>query len=408
MEKYLKKNSFLPKQIETIPESNLGLIVVIPAHDEFSLIPTFKSLAECSKTTSAAEVIVVFNASEIAEKEVIERNKNACAELKNWYSSQLQLPFQLYIIECNSLPKKHAGVGLARKIGMDEAVRRFAEVDNKNGVIICFDADSKCKPNYLVEIEKHFKKQLKTAAASIHFEHPRSGNEFDIRIYEGICFYELHLRYYKNALAYAGFPFAFHTIGSSMAVRAVAYSKEGGMNRRKAGEDFYFLQKFISNNELSEINSTTVIPSPRPSHRVPFGTGKAIQEMLDEERKISETYAFESFVVMKKCFLNHEEWFNNTPKFQQELIDFYGEDFLLGKVEEIRSQSANIEGFKKRLFQWFSAFQALKFVHFLRDNGNSNQFITIEIQKLLVAMHLKVEADLLKQLRVMDCKNTIA
>ena len=30
-----------------------------------------------------------------------------------------------------------------------------------------------------------------------------------------------------------------------MAVRADAYLRQGGMNRRKAGEDFYFLNKFM-------------------------------------------------------------------------------------------------------------------------------------------------------------------
>lgn len=53
------------------------------------------------------------------------------------------------------MPAKKAGVGLARKIGMDEAAFRLNSI-NQDGVILCFDADSQCQPNYLKEIESHF------------------------------------------------------------------------------------------------------------------------------------------------------------------------------------------------------------------------------------------------------------
>src|SRR4029434_9989987 len=99
-------------------------------------------------------------------------------------------------------------------------------------------------------------------------------------IYKAIAAYELHLRYYLQALRTAGFPHGYHTIGSSMAVRARTYMEQGGMNRRQAGEDFYFLHKLIPLGGFTELNSTTVYPLPRPSNRVPFGTGRAVSEWL--------------------------------------------------------------------------------------------------------------------------------
>ena len=401
---YLSKNLLRPQLIKANADINLGLIVVIPAHDEESLIPTLESLAACNKSECTVEVIVVFNASEISDKEVTDRNVRSKCQLIKWYENQNDLKFKVYVLEENSLPKKYAGVGLARKIGMDEAVRRFEAVDNPKGIIACFDADSKCDTNYLVELENHFIKFTNSAACSIYFEHPTEGEEFTSDVYEGIYWYELHLRYYKNALAYAGFPFAFHTIGSSMAVMASAYCKEGGMNRRKAGEDFYFLQKFISNNELTELKTTKVIPSPRPSHRVPFGTGRAIQEMIDEEREIEKTYAFETFEIMRECFVDASNWFEKTPVFHKHLIAFYGEENLNKKINEIRRQSTDKNRFEKRLFQWFSAFQALKFAHFLRDENKGLQLLNTEVEKLLQKMNLKIDTDLLTLLRTLDRK----
>src|SRR5690606_5551781 len=131
-------------------------------------------------------------------------------------------------------------VGLARKIGMDEALRRLDRAGRLDGVIACFDADCTCDPNYLVEVERFFRENPKAPGCSIYFEHPLSGPA-EPGIYQAVARYELHLRYYIEALRHAGFPHAFHTIGSSMAARASAYLQQGGMNKRQAGEDFYFL-----------------------------------------------------------------------------------------------------------------------------------------------------------------------
>ena len=75
-----------------------------------------------------------------------------------------------------------------------------------------------------------------------------------------IAAYELHLRYYTHGLRFSNLPYSFQTVGSAMAVRCSAYQKQGGMNKRKAGEDFYFIQKIIALGGYSELNSTTVFP----------------------------------------------------------------------------------------------------------------------------------------------------
>src|SRR5262249_26021974 len=160
-------------------------------------------------------------------------------------------------------------------IGMDEALRRFDAVERPGGVIVGFDADCRCERNYLTAIERHFERNSNSPGCSIYFEHPLNG-PLEPAIYEAIAEYELHLRYYVQALRFGGFPHAFHTIGSSMAVRAGVYRKQGGMNKRKAGEDFYFLHKIIPLGGFTNLVETRVIPSPRASDRVPFGTGKAV------------------------------------------------------------------------------------------------------------------------------------
>lgn len=383
IDRYLSKHSVRGALLEQKPDPDLNQIIVIPAFEEESLLLSLKSLYACDRPKYSVECIVVFNASDNSQPSTLALNRKAKEELLEWYSSLIKPWFKLQLIVEDKLPQKHAGVGLARKIGMDEAVRRFMQLGT-DGILVCFDADSKCQQNYLKAIEKHFEEE-KTTACSIYFEHPLSGNEYDGSVYQGITAYELHLRYYKQALAFAALPYAYHTVGSSMAVRASAYCAQGGMNKRKAGEDFYFLQKFIKLGTFSELNSTKVIPSPRPSHRVPFGTGRAIAEMQANSRELNKSYAWENFLILKEACHKVENWYQGEVITHPLLVSFYGKLKWEKAIKGIRSNSSSAVNFKKRFFNWFDAFQCLKFMHFLRDVHAPQRPLEEEVPKLLRA-----------------------
>lgn len=379
MDSYLHKYGLRKALIETVPCDNLGIVVVIPACNEPSIHYALEALNSCARPKCAVEIIVIINASEVALEEVKEANRKTYEDCLSWQNQRGEEGFAIYAFLENELPKKHAGVGLARKIGMDEAVRRFDIVNNPRGIIACFDADSTCESNYLVALEEHFEANPKTPACSIQFRHPTFGTDFEPYTYLGITYYELHLRYYNQALRAINFPNAFHTIGSSMAVTSEAYQKQGGMNKRKAGEDFYFLHKIMQLGDFTELNSTTVYPSPRPSDRVPFGTGKAINAYLKDPSKGFYTYNLKSFNYLSVFFKNIPEFYLNPPTLVSLggvipyiMIDFLSAYFFDERMEEIRSNSSNFNSFEKRFYNWFNAFMILKFVHFVRDNAHPN------------------------------------
>lgn len=409
---YLNKYGFQPPQLTDAIPTNVKLIVVIPCFHEPDLIQTLQSLYDCQMLDDGSvEVITVINSGEHHSDELKQYNHETLIAAQNWAKSHQDKPIHFYFIHSPELPKKHAGVGLARKIGMDEAVYRFEQI-KQDGVIVCFDADASCTPNYLVAIDQHFKQYPKSPGAAIHYEHPISGTAFSERIYRGIISYELHLRYYNQCLNYCGLPYAFHTVGSSMAVRSSAYQKQGGMNKRKAGEDFYFIHKIIALGNFSNINATKVIPSPRISDRVPFGTGKAIGEWCENDATEFQTYAFATFEILKTFvsvipLLEKTEWKDirlnisehNRTILNQFLDEQKFEQALLG----IRKNASNSEAFIKRFFTWLDAFKVLKWVHFFRDNGFPNQPILKEVNTLFRCLNLedtaKNEREQLIQLR---------
>ncbi len=372
MTPYLHQRGLYPPLIQKRPSPLLGIVVVIPCHDEDFLLLSLMALKKCERPHCDTEVIVVINHAANASPGLVEKNRNTFEQANRW-ARENQMPhlhFHLLIME---LPKKHAGVGLARKIGMDEACYRLERAGNPRGIIACFDADCRCDPNYLCALESYFTENPSVQACGIYFEHPVAGPDFKDDVYLAVARYELHLRYYIHAQRWAGHPHARHTVGSSMAVRCDAYQQQGGMNRRQAGEDFYFLQKFIPLGHFGEITTTKIIPSPRPSHRVPFGTGKAVGELLASGKSLL-TYNPKSFVDLKTFLcgdlqaLHSEKNIHDLlARLPESVGNFLQMNDFVEKIEEIKANTASPAAFAKRFWQWFDAFMMMKYVHAARE-----------------------------------------
>lgn len=366
---YLERYSYGPQIINAPPATDLELIVVIPSYDEPELIKTLESLIQCGSIEGSVEVIVVINHSTSDDKDLAKRSQNILSECTDWaltQSGDLSFYFTRQV-----LPSKHAGVGLARKIGMDEAVRRFEQV-KADGIIVCLDADCTCAPNYLQAIRKHFNQNPSSPGCSIYFEHnlkDTNGPNPD-----AIASYELHLRYYVHGLMYCKLPAAFQTVGSAMAVRCSAYQKQGGMNRRKAGEDFYFLQRIIKLGGFTNLTATTVYPSSRISQRVPFGTGRAMIETTKHQNGEYMTYHPDTFNDLQRFILPLSRLYGASSNevaaiwkgHSKALREFIPEEKYLEQVEELNAKTSTEESFKKRFFHSVDGFFAFKFANYAR------------------------------------------
>lgn len=381
--KYLLRNSFLEQQLFSEASNQLNMLIVIPARNEPKLLETLESLMRAKQPQKAYEVIVVFNHPEGDSEELKKANISYLKECRRWIKENQYK--HIHCIEAMDLPDKFAGVGLARKIGMDEALRRLDT--NKNGIIVALDSDCTVAKNYLKAIENHFDTFPNCNGVSIYFEHPL--DEMNEHLLEGIIQYELHLRYYNQLLVYAGHPYAFHTVGSSMAVRAEAYIKQGGMNKRKAGEDFYFLQKIIQLGNFKEIKNTCVYPSARVSDRVPFGTGRAMGEWINKEKLVFDSYHPEAGEELKRFFKLVEKQasslsYDELPK---SVANFIGEAAWNDKMNEITRNTKTKDAFLQRFYAWFNLFMCFKYVHFYRDNYQSN----IPIREAAIELLSKLE-----------------
>jgi len=394
---YFNRFPFRKINIALEPSNDLKIIVVIPSYNEKNIQPTIDSLfLKQDDFSFNVEVIVLINNSESEIEEIKEQNLLTLKKLQNLSKTYIKSNMHLVPVLIGDLDSKHAGVGWARKLGMDLATQRFRTI-NFNGTIVGLDADTVVESNYFNSIYSFFLNNNYNAA-SIHFEHPISGDSFSDIHFKQIIYYELHLRYYKNSLKYSNLPYSFHTIGSAFALTASAYARQGGMNRRKAGEDFYFINKLIKGEIFGEINDTKVIPSSRVSNRVPFGTGRAILEGLNAQKDLSLTYDFQSFEIIYSWINRIENKDFKYGNFPEILKAYIGEEIWIKHHTMMLNNTNSHKSYLKLFYNIFDAFWMLKFIHFLRDNYYPNTSLLDNTNALLIKMGYPIMGSITSQL----------
>ena len=411
---YLKKNNTSPLSIQEPPSGLLNYIVVIPAFSEPDLLKTLNSLKTCTPTEKHAEVLILVNFPERSSVEIKNTNRDLFEEIKEWIKANQSKWLRFIPLIIHDLPHKHAGVGYARKILMDTAVSRLASVNNPDGCIISLDADTLVPKNYLADIEGYIKNKPKYGCLILNFEHPTSGSEFSATVYNSIIQYELYLRYYKRILRSTGFPYSEYTLGSCFAIKAETYIKVGGMNRRKAGEDFYFLNKVFPVAKVQFLKDIIVIPSPRPSWRVPFGTGPTVRRLTGMNSEELETYNPSSFYDLS-LFINIIPllYKKNIPEIKAILADLPDGilNYLqlvdyLNKIQEINDNCSEKESFIKRFYNWFDSFMVIKYLNFCKKNNYPPISIAEATRAFLYKIGDKPESNsilgLLEHLRMKD------
>jgi hypothetical protein len=397
---YLEERALFPEKISEAPDHGTGIIVVVPAYNEPGIIRLLCSLSDCEKPECRVEVIIVINAPDDATDESIENNKITLQNIESWKRANNNCFFRLFAFMINRPSINGWGVGLARKTGMDEAIRRFNRIDKRDGVILSLDADCMVGENYFIEVYKELFKKNTRSACSIYFEHPLSGTDYPEIIYKYITLYELHLRYYFQGLVFSGFPYVFHTVGSAIAVKALPYIKSGGMNRKKAGEDFYFIQKLVPAEGYFNLNSTTVYPSPRVSFRVPFGTGASIGKLNAEKNSSLLTYNILAFNELRTFFELIEVFFKCNPLELNDCFNliphglklFMDQKEWVEKILEIRNNTSGIVSFKKRFFGWFNMFRIVKYLNFVHSGLFEKKPVNVAASELLDTRGISFES----------------
>ncbi len=361
---------------------NAGMVVVIPCYNEPDIEETLESLRDCHRPEVNVLVAIVINSSVLTDDAVVLQNRKTYNELKRFSQKYDDRGLSFFTVLFEQLPRKHAGVGLARKIGMDMAVAHFIRNGTRDGVIVSLDADCLVSKNYLTDIFTAFQRDPRLYSTIHQFRHRVERDDPILK--RGIQQYEAYLRYFREMLKFTGFPYYYHTIGSAFAVLADAYVKVGGMGRQQGGEDFYFLQKLFEAGKTMELDNVVVYPLARYSDRVPFGTGPALEKIMQGADQRMEVYSKCSFLELKRLFDLVDDFYEleideieaviNT--LHPSLSSYLDEIAFREMIRDCKGNSARLVTFRKRFFHHFNAFRIIKYLNFVHPDPFPLEHIT--------------------------------
>lgn len=365
------------------PESH-DLSCPVPSVQHVLVVPAFKeSLSELEQVwvnLSNVIIVLVVNSNDPKEPitgQLLEDIADQWQKIPSkgshaWYKNDGQT---ILVVDRYNKPipiKK--GVGTARKIGADIATRLISNGDVTSPWIMTTDADARLPHDYFQALN-HLTGN--PAFLVYPFQHefdqdPAAAPSQDI----AAALYEFSLLWYPYGLKSAVSPYAFPTVGSTIACRVDAYAAVRGFPQRSAGEDFYLLNKLRKVGHYQIVSGNPISLSSRHSDRVPFGTGagiKAIQALQDP--------MVNHLFYHPGCFQSLKHFLVALQQSQsQSILKLHFKDPVHWQfVEQQRldklirdKQKQNPDVFQKFLFDWFDGFKTLKFVHHVREHQHGS------------------------------------
>ena len=365
-------------------------VLVIPAYRESPEL--LQQLTKLARQTNSFLSIVVLNrpdrdpdpdANQLL-REAIEalpfvRRPNSAGAL---YSLSDHSSLLLYDSESIRGPLPSAsGVGLARKIGCDIAWQWIRDGAISSDWIHSSDADASLPADYFERTARCEPAVVATTYPFLHVPGP------DSQTNDATCLYELRLHHYVLGLEYAGSPYAHHSLGSCLAIRAGAYAKVRGFPRRAGGEDFYLLNKLAKLGPIGRLVGECIELQSRQSHRVPFGTGPAVARIADGTASPALFYHPQCFAALRALLHSVPALYQSKELAMTERLRAEGlSDTLAAECNEVLEdlgwqqalahctrQGRDSAQFLRHFHQWFDAFRTLKFIHALRDRSLPQQ-----------------------------------
>ncbi|MBW2267452.1 MAG: hypothetical protein JRH16_02660 [Deltaproteobacteria bacterium] len=376
-------------------EPHYGHVLCIPAHGEGEgLLQSLASVPEGPR--GRILIIVVVNETNSSPEWVREANQVSLAALGGrgagaaGHGSPMQRRQHprgdLLVIDRTQsgllLPAEQ-GVGLARKIGADVALALWTTGGIESPWIHCSDADVLFPADYFSRpLAAAGDAPLEDGPAAFVYDF-RHLTEPDPEVARAALRYEIFLRYTVLGLRSAGSRYAFHTIGSTLALSPLAYAMARGFPRRRAAEDFHLLAKLAKLGPVRALRGEPILLSGRISTRVPFGTGAGIAKELERVEAGAFYPAYDPRVFawlgvwlrtltalgegklpsersLRECLSEHAA---AVPDVDTALLHE-----ILVELGAVGAAEAGRRRGTRHLHERFDALRTLRFIHRLRDH----------------------------------------
>ncbi|MEM7003519.1 MAG: hypothetical protein AAF529_22220 [Pseudomonadota bacterium] len=340
------------------PSAEYAHVLVVPAFDE-PVAALEHLLATCQQ--HAALPIIVVNYPEQANPAQIARTKDLYQALSRSNAC---------VVQAYGLPRRQ-GVGLARKLGNDVALHLIAAGEIQTSWLRQTDADAVLPADYfLYPLPEHEQEHVSGHAGAVVFAHHHTSPDPKLKLAADL--YDQHMAYYVAGLRYAGSPFAFPTLGSTICVRVKAYAQVRGFPKRNAGEDFYLLNKVAKVAAVETVAAVRIGLAARLSQRVPFGTGPALARIVDDLAVAADGSTFKSyhpevFTVLRALRTSMHRYATDPTRHMsvphEALLTALGWQQLAPRLS---THYPTPEQRRRVVDEWFDGLRTLRVVHMLQ------------------------------------------
>lgn len=384
VEKYLSTYALLPGGCPDL-DGQWRHILVVPCYDESASF--IENFCRAHRTTSIL-LLLVINRPEGSPSTVNQRLRDGLA---GWPHEAIAPGHTLYqpsgrlgilgvdLEHLEGETPRHQGVGRARRIGCDFALALINKGTVTSPWLFSGDADCGWPSGFFQQ-----RWPDEASAITLPFTHHCPEND---PISAATLLYELKLHHYVLHLAAIGSPYALHALGSSFAISASAYAAVRGVPLRSAGEDFYLLNKLAKVGAVHRATGAGVTITSRQSSRVPFGTGPAVQHLLETEdmSRAPLFYNARCFKTLGSLLEAFDHWVNHPDaNTEAELGQALGSDIassvlpLLQQwhyqqaIAHIHNAAPSAILRQQHTHVWLDGFKLLKLIHLLRDSHYPN------------------------------------
>jgi hypothetical protein len=319
----------------------IDIVVVITAQNQRAISKTIKSLAACNEKENTLILVVLNDTQENVQKIYLTES-----------SSDINIVFSAF---GNTYASDISILSYGLKLATD-----FFKDSHKDGVIISLDSVAICDENFFSSI-RTFHSDKSINAGNVQFEYQLNGPNYDT-----IVNYELFLRYYTNALRWAGMPNALY-FPFCISMRASSLTNTNENLTQKT-----LLNSLIQKGGIGEINDTCVTIADRKFDANLHNTPNFMSD-VDAPFDVYNPMIFvelrtfiDQLKNLYKCSSTSEMAFN------AKCAAFLESENFESAFQNIREKTSNYGDFEKFFFEWFDQTRVLAFVHFFRDKYFQN------------------------------------
>ena len=295
--------------------------------------------------------------------------------------------FTLQNLMCDALPAARPGLAMARKVGLDEALRRMDNAVHES-ILILSSADVRYSRDYFVSVSEGLLYAQVPGACYSQFQYSGAGETDTVK--RAAVLYELYLHYLNVGASLCGFPYPLVVPAPAISLTATAYVKAGGYAATYNEQSTAFLARLNELGNFKRLPQAQLTLLARNQVRPGSEGARTIARMSRRGRSRLYVPHPNGFVLLYHLFSSLPELYLAQHLKLRQVVDlgapvhrYFDKLFFDEHIAKLRQNSRHLASFQERFFHWFNAARVMQFLKFLSDEIHPPMHVEHSLNVLL-------------------------